>query len=80
MSAIYLVETPTVPRLVEAASQSQAINFVIKGTHSAKTLKASEVAHYMKNGMQLETVIAEQRPEKPSMETALKQADEALKG
>lgn len=66
--AAYLVTTPTEKRLVEARTGAAAINHVIKGTVTAKTLNTKELLQYINEGMKPETVKAEAKEEAKAAE------------
>ena len=54
--AVYLVTTPEGETLVEARTQSQAINHVIKKTITAKTLNVTDLTKFVREGKEIETI------------------------
>ena len=56
--AIYLVTTPSGPRLIQAKTPAIAVNFAMgKSAYSAEPLSAPAMAEWMKKGIELEDAV-----------------------
>ena len=51
---ITLIDTPNGKRLVRSTTRRQAVDHVVKGTITAKTLNADELAEYLEQGLKIE--------------------------
>ena len=57
--AVYLIETPSGDRLIEARTQASAINHVMKSEITATTLNTTALVQKIKAGMEIESITDE---------------------
>lgn len=72
--AVYLITTPTSKHLVEARTQGQALNHVLKKTTTVKTLSTGEMSKLIREGMAIEEAAAEDTPAAAGAPTPLEQS------
>lgn len=62
---LYLVETPTEKRLVQANNQAVAINFAVKSTVKARSLTGDDIAELIDQGFKIEKASAPPEAKEP---------------
>lgn len=67
-TAIYLVDTPSGKRLIEASNKQVAINFAVRSSVTAEPIKATDLMRYLNEKMTVE-VATEAKPAKPTPHT-----------